>query len=543
MISSTLLAAAPIAPLLLLLVCLWQAGRDRMIGLLWLAPLPALAAALLTAGGSPLVVDRAPVRLTLALDLPGAMLLGGSSLLWIAAGAYAATYLRDRPHLGRFAVFWLLTLTGSIGVFLAADLAGFFLAYCTVSLAAYGLVIHDGTPRSWRAGGIYVTLAVLGETFLLMGFVLLAAATPGERLLIGDAVAALPASPWREVTMALLIAGFGLKAGLVPLHVWMPLSYRAAPIPAAAVLSGAAVKAGVIGLIRFMPLGTALPGWGEALVSAGLLSAFWGVAVGVTQDNPKTVLAYSSISQMGFIATVLGVALASGDSAAAPAVAFYAACHVLVKGGLFLAVGVAAASPRIRPWPVLVPAAVLGLGLAGLPFTGVALAKLAVKSTLGSGWIGAMGSLAAAGTTLLILHFLSRLAATAAAGIRAPSSRGLVWPWLAIALAAVTLPWTLYGAATGNRLVDMLDPAALWGALWPLLIGGFLAVLLRRWRQRVPVVPEGDLIVVIEAAARAATVWGAAVARMEFSLRRWSLASISLLSVGIVLGVAMLVGR
>ena len=85
-----------------------------------------------------------------------------------------------------------------------------------------------------------------------MGLVLLAAG-PADTLLIRDAVAALPASPWRDPTLALLIVGFGLKIGLVPLHVWMPLAYSAAPIPAAAVLSGAAVKAGVIGLVRFMP--------------------------------------------------------------------------------------------------------------------------------------------------------------------------------------------------------------------------------------------------------------------------------------------------
>ena len=82
----------------------------------------------------------------------------------------------------------------------------------------------------------------------------------------------------------------------------MPLAYTAAPIPAAAVLSGAAVKAGVIGLIRFLPFGAALPGWGEALAWAGFVSAFYGVAIGLTQQDPKTVLAYSSISQMGVIA-------------------------------------------------------------------------------------------------------------------------------------------------------------------------------------------------------------------------------------------------
>ncbi len=140
--------------------------------------------------------------------------------------------------------------------------------------------------------------------------------------------------------------GFGAKIGLVPFHIWMPLAYRAAPIPAAAVLSGAAVKAGVIGLIRFLPLDVATPEWGEALVVAGLFSAFYGVAIGITQRNPKTVLAYSSVSQMGVIAAVFGMGLAVGDGDAALFAGFYAAHHTLVKGALFLAVGVAAGDRR-----------------------------------------------------------------------------------------------------------------------------------------------------------------------------------------------------
>jgi formate hydrogenlyase subunit 3/multisubunit Na+/H+ antiporter MnhD subunit len=123
----------------------------------------------------------------------------------------------------------------------------------------------------------------------------LAAGEPSGSVQIRDVVAALPASSWRDAALGLIIVGFGMKIALVPLHGWMPLTYVVAPIPAAAVLSGAAVKAGVIGLIRFLPLGAALPGWGETLAWAGFVSAFYGVAIGVTQRDAKTALAYSSI--------------------------------------------------------------------------------------------------------------------------------------------------------------------------------------------------------------------------------------------------------
>ena len=537
---ATLLVVTLAVPIAMLAACLWRRVRDSMPALLALAPVPGLAAALLASGGPPLVLDEARLQFTLALDRPGAMLLGVAALLWIASGIYASTWLRGQPNGGRFAVWWLLSLTGSLGVFMAADLASFYVFFGMASLAAWGLVIHDGTPGTLRAGAIYLGLAVLAEICLLIAFALLAAASPGSSLAIRDAVALLPTSPWRNATLAFLIVGFGLKVGLVPLHVWLPLAYRAAPIPAAAVVSGAISKAGVIGLLRFLPLDAALPDWGAALATVGLLSAFYGVAVGITQANPKTVLAYSSVSQMGFVATVLGMALAAGDGATM-AVAFYAAHHVLAKGALFLAVGVAATGAR-RLWPVLLPAAVLALGFGGLPLTGGALAKLAVKAPLGEGVAGLLATLAAAGSTLLMLHFLHRLRSTAAPQPETAPPPGLALPWLATAFAAVAVPWALFLAAGIGTLAEALAPAALWAALWPVLLGAVLFVGLRRFGDRLPYVPEGDLVVAIESSGRWGAAWGEWFERADGVLRRWPVAGLSLLALLMILGAAMLSG-
>ena len=309
-----LLAAALALPLVLLAACLTQKLRRHALALQWLVPLPALAAALLAIGGAPLAFEAPALRVSLGLDLPGALLLAVVALLWIATSATAfADDLRGKPNAERFAVCWLLTLTGSLGVFIAADLLTFFLVYALVSIPAFGLIAHDGDAASRRASGVYMAFTVLGETLLLMGFVLLAAGEPSGSLRIVDVMAALPDSPWRDAALALLISGFAMKLRLVPLHGWMPLAYSAAPLPAAAVLSGAAVKAGVIGLVRFLPFEAAPSGWGDVLVTFGFFSAFYGVAIGITQANPKTVLAYSSISQMGVIAAVLGMGLAAAD--------------------------------------------------------------------------------------------------------------------------------------------------------------------------------------------------------------------------------------
>ena len=343
-----LLVAALAAPFVVLAASLSIRLRAFAWAITPLAAAPALAAAILAIGGAPFGAELPALRTSLWLDRPGAMLLLAAALVWLIRSIFALTDGAGRPNGDRFAVAWLLTMAGSFGVFIAADLLTFYLVYALVSVPAYYLVAHDEDGASRRAGGVYMAFARIGEAVLLLAFVMLAAGEPGGSVQIRDVVAALPASPWRDAALALIIVGFGMKIALVPLHGWMPLAYTAAPIPAAAVLSGAAVKAEVIGLIRFLPFGAALPYWGEALAWLGFVSAFFGVAIGVTQRNPKTTLAYSSVSQMGVIAAALGMGLAGADKDALADAAFYAANHVLVKAALFLTIGVVGRPRRTR---------------------------------------------------------------------------------------------------------------------------------------------------------------------------------------------------
>jgi formate hydrogenlyase subunit 3/multisubunit Na+/H+ antiporter MnhD subunit len=535
----TLLATALVVPLGMLLACLWPRALNRMPSFLAFAPIPALVAVLLVADDSPLILGSTRLHLTFALDLPGALLLGVAALLWIASGAYASQYLQDRANRGRFVVCWLMTLTGCLGVFLAADMVSFYFLLALLTLGACGLVIHHETSRAWRAGAIYIGLALLAETFLLMAFVLLATQIPGDGLLIRDAAAALPTSPQRDLILALLIAGLGMKAGLVPFHFWMPLAYAAAPTPASAVLSGAVVKASILGMIRFLPLETALPDWGTALAAAGLFAAIYGVVIGITQRNPKVVLAYSSVSQMGFIVAVIGMGMMEGDDRAALAAAFYAAHHVLVKGALFLSVGVIAATGSRHLWPMLLPAAIIAVGLGGLPLTGGALAKIVVDGPLGDGTASKIATLSAVGTTLLMLQFLRSLAKTASQDPQATAAAGLVWPWLATAAVSLVVPWTLYLAVPSGTLPDPLALAVLWKALWPVLLGAVLAIALWRWARRLPRVPEGDVVVAIHGGVPVAVAWGKTLERMDSALRQWPAAGVSLLILTIALGAAV----
>ena len=531
----TLLIATLVAPLIVLAVFFVPALRRLARAITPIAAAPALAAAALAIGGGPFGAELPVLRVSLWLDQPGGLLLAAAALVWLLVSLFALKEGQGRPNADRFAVSWLLTMAGSLGVFIAGDLLTFYLVYALVSVPAYYLVAHDEEPSSRRAGGVYMAFALLGEAVLLIAFVMLAAGEPSGSVQIRDVVAALPSSPWRDAALALIIVGFGMKIALAPLHGWMPLTYTAAPIPAAAVLSGAGVKAGVIGLIRFLLLGAALPGWGKALTWIGFISAFYGVAIGVTQRNPKTMLAYSSISQMGVIAAALGMALASAEQGAATDVAFYAANHVLVKAALFLNVGaVAALDGRARTLTLIV-AALLGLSLAGLPLTGGALAKVAVKDLFGGGAVGLASQLSAAATTALMLLFVMRLARSPAAE-RVGAPRPPLWPWAALAPAALLMPWLMF-AAIGSP-AEALEPTKLLDAVWPMLVGAALAAGLWAAGDRLPRVPAGDIVGAEEAAFHGLTPLGAAFELADRELRQWPAAGLALLIIALALAAA-----
>jgi formate hydrogenlyase subunit 3/multisubunit Na+/H+ antiporter MnhD subunit len=530
-----LLVATLAAPLIVLVIFFAPGLRGFARVITPLAAMPALAAATLAIVGAPFGAGLPALRMSFWLDQPGGLLLLAAAFVWLIVCMFALREGRGKPTADRFAVSWLLTMAGSLGVFIAADLMTFYLVYALVSIPAYYLVAHDEDSSAKRAGDVYLAFALLGEAVLLIAFVMLAAGERSGSLSIRDVVAALPASPCRDAALALIILGFGMKIALVLLHGWMPLTYTAAPIPAAAVLSGAAVKAGVIGLIRFLPLSTAFPGWGQALVWLGFISAFYGVAIGVTQRDPKTMLAYSSISQMGVIAAAFGMALANANQGAATEVAFYAANHVLVKAALFLAVGAVAALDGRARTMALVMAALLGLSLAGLPLTGGAVAKLAVKDLFRDGLTSVASQFSAAATTALMLVFVMRLAYLPAAG-RSEASRVRLGSWAALAAAALLVPWLMFPAI--GSPAEALGPAKLWDAVWPMLIGAAVAAGLWAVRDRLPRISAGDIVVAEEAAFRASLSLGAAFERFERELRQWPASGLALLMAALALAAA-----
>lgn len=454
--------AVLIWPLLLGLAVALPWLRSHALRLLPLAPLPALFLALAGQTGETTAPELL-LGVRLAMDESTRLLLGMTAGLWLAAGVYAQSMTGGR-NLALFAGFWCLTLTGNLGVFLAVDVITFYVAFAAVSLAAWFLVIHDRKPQALRAGQLYIVLAVLGEVCLLVGFLI--GVQAADSFMIVDVHAALAEAPLRVVAVVMLIAGFGIKAGMVPLHVWLPLAHPAAPAAASAVLSGAIVKAGLVGFWLFLPPGTFAAG----LVALGLAGAFGAALWGLTQANPKAVLAYSTISQMGVMLALIG------GGAASHVVAFYAVHHGLAKGALFLAAGaVPGSTGRVRVL-LLGVAGIVALSIAGLPLTGGGVVKAVAKSGLNGGL--ALAITASGSTTALILGWcLWRLARTEATMVVGAAFQRP--PVVLLALAAVLVPWVIWPPEIDLARAYVLSDSAVISGLWPLALAVGLGLAAR----------------------------------------------------------------
>lgn len=488
---AALVVLALLAPWLLLALLAWRPRLLRFA--LALAPLPLLLTTVLP----PAAVSADALLLGARFSTDGTTLalrlLAG--LGWLLAGLYAAG---RGPDGLRFGAFWLATLGGQSLALLAGDIASFYLGYVTMTLAAWGLVVQAGSHEAWRAGRIYLVLAFAGEALILGGLLTLGARYGNAPL---EALPALLAGGGLGPVALLLLAGFAVKLGIVPLHLWLPLAHPVAPVPASAVLSGVIVKAGLLGWLRFLPaeaFGAALPV--TALLLVALLTAFWGVAAGLCQVRLKTVLAYSTISQMGLVLAGFVATLATGGSGAL--LGLVALHHGLNKIALFLAAGSAVGSSRFRALLFALPA----LTLAGLPLTSGALAKSALKDALydsGLAWMALPLALGSTATLLLMLHAF-RLAR------RERDPEVPLHPaWALAVLAGALVPW---GWALAHGLAGLPGPTALWDGLWPLLLG---VLLWLAWRQlpgaaarRRPRLPEGDLVLPLERlAGRLVAAW------------------------------------
>ncbi|MCC5867683.1 MAG: hypothetical protein JJU27_04150 [Gammaproteobacteria bacterium] len=482
--------------LALLLLVVPQSGRG-VASLAPLAALPLLGAAIL---GGELRLDSLVLGLHLSVTAQAVPMLLLAGVLWTAAGIAARARFNGTGEGRRYWIFHLLTLCGNAGVFLAQDLAGLYTAYALMTFAAYGLVIHDLTDAALRAGRVYLVMAIAAEVLLLCALLMLGARLGNAPL--AEAAATIATHPQANLLLALVFTGFAVKMGTMPLHVWLPLAHPQAPVPASAVLSGVIVKAGLMGWLGLLPPGEGPAAqWSSVVIMLGLISAFAAAALGLTQQRAKSLLAYSTVSQMGLVTLLLGVGLSSPEAwqAMLPVATLFALHHGLAKGALFLAMGVGVAW---RGWLM----AIAALAIAGLPLSSGAFAKAAAKAFIDNAateaWAVMLPGLLALSsvlTTLLLLRFLW-LAWRPAEPARGSTANAVNAGWLlAVGASVLVVPVWLWLQAPAS-LAYALQPGQLWSALWPLLLAAVVGAAGFALRARIglPVLPEGDLVVPAE---------------------------------------------
>lgn len=476
---STWLLVTIAYPLALLLILAWRTPAHYSRWWIVSAPLPALLASI----ALPDTTLQLPFLLLGAvwqLDAMSRPLLMMTALLWLLAGLFARGYMQA-GGLRRFTIFWLATMLGNFTLIVAKDIASFYTGFALMTFAGYGLVVHTLSKQALRAGRIYISMAILGEVLILAGFISLIPNLVEPMLYhVPLAIAEHPQSIWIST---LLFAGFGVKVGVLGLHFWLPLAHPVAPTPASAVLSGAMIKAGLIAWMQVLPLGEDItplieslnwPLFAWTVIGLGLAASFFAAVLGAFQRKPKAVLAYSSISQMGLMTTLLGVALLMPElwPGVMAALIAFTVHHGLAKGALFLGVGLV--DTHLSPaqhWAVLTLLALPALSLIGLPLTSGAAAKYLLKAeayATGYSLLMFLLTFATAATTLLMLRFFDLIYTQLRARPSATAiTNGVKTAVLLTVIASIVLIWWF---PIGLSITQTLTLASLWESLWPMSI-------------------------------------------------------------------------
>jgi hydrogenase-4 component B len=302
---------------------------------------------LLGAGGHLAVSWLVPLGgLELSLDPLGGLFLGLVGAATVPASIYAIGYTNGERRGG---LAYLGFVAAMCVVPLAANVMTFAIAWELMSLASYFLVLHDReNTESIGAAWVYAVMSQIGLACLLAGMLLLVAVTGSASFADWSRVAPSLAPGARTLPLLLLGIGFASKAGVIPLHVWLPRAHPAAPSHVSALMSGVMVKLGIYGLARASLdwLAPTPAWWGTAVLLAGAVSAVVGILYALVERDLKRLLAFSSIENVGVILIGLGAGLvfeAAGLGGlavlAVTAALYHAVNHAAFKSLLFLGAG------------------------------------------------------------------------------------------------------------------------------------------------------------------------------------------------------------
>lgn len=291
-------------------------------------------------------MDFCGLGLTLKLD--GFRSLYGliTAWMWMMTTVFSKEYFAHYRNRNRYYLFLLITLGATVGVFLSADLYTTFIFFEIMSFTSYVWIAHDEKEASLRAASTYLSVAVIGGLVMLMGLFLLYDAIGTlnmDQLLLSGREVWTDRSGRIYAAGLLILFGFGAKAGIYPLHIWLPKAHPAAPAPASALLSGILTKVGVFGIAviscRLFLHDTA---WGSLILALGIVTMSGGALLALFSVDLKRTLACSSMSQIGFILVGMGMQglLREENALAVRGTLLHMVNHSLIKLVLFMAAGV-----------------------------------------------------------------------------------------------------------------------------------------------------------------------------------------------------------
>ena len=267
-----------------------------------------------------------------------------ASFIWLMTTLVSREYFKGTRNRNKYYMFVLFTLGAMQGVFLSNDLYTTFIFFEVMSFASYPMVIHNETKEAIDGSNSYLGFAVLGSLVSLMGLFMLQSILGTLQIdQLVEAASHVTNHALLYTAGALTLVGFGVKAGMYPLHTWLPQVHSVAPAPASAMLSAVITKAGIFGIIVVscnIFLHDAQ--WGLAIVIFGTLSMVTGAVLAVFSNNIKRTLACSSVSQLGFVIIGIGMQCMLGEhnALAVRGTVLHMFNHSLLKLALFMGVGV-----------------------------------------------------------------------------------------------------------------------------------------------------------------------------------------------------------
>ena len=283
------------------------------------------------------------VSLSFSADATARFFILLTLVLYTAAGIYALGYLERDEKARSFFVFWFVSFGAVQAACLAGNLVSLYLCFEMATLTSMPLVLHDRTRESVAAAKKYLFYSIGGALLGLFAVIVLVPYT-GREFVFGGTLAAASAEGHEGLILAaafLGIAGFGAKAGMYPLHGWLPTAHPVAPAPASALLSGLIAKAGILAVIRLVYFAVGpdfLRGsWVQtAWMCLAMATVFMGSMMAWREKILKKRLAYSTVSQISYIMLALSLLCEGGFQGAL----LHAIQHACAKGALFLCAGI-----------------------------------------------------------------------------------------------------------------------------------------------------------------------------------------------------------